>query len=167
MGKHRKNPNRRPRRKGSGGYGNPPDDHKFKPGQSGNPNGRPRKRKTVYEQVDGMMTEMVTVTINGRQRRIPCQEVGLRAIRNAFMKGDLKAASFLFRVRDQYRDSEATVIDAADISPQDYALWRDYVRRSDESTGTSDSAPGQEGDAEGPDGPGTDAGTGNTEAADE
>lgn len=161
MGKHRKKPNRVAPNYDVG-YCRPANARKFKKGHSGNPRGRPRKRKTVSEQIDALMTEMVAVTINGRQRKMPRQEVGLRAIGNAYMKGDLKAAVFLFRVRDLYRDSDATVVNPAHISAQDRELLRDYMRRSDDNTGTSESAAEQDYDSGG-----SAAGTGHTEAGDD
>lgn len=58
------------------GYGRPPADHKFKPGRSGNPNGRPRKDKAQQQSGAqwGMSTlaagkalyERVKVTRNGK-----------------------------------------------------------------------------------------------------
>lgn len=37
-----------PQGKSKVGYGNPPDEHKFQPGQSGNPNGCPKRRTNLW-----------------------------------------------------------------------------------------------------------------------
>lgn len=43
------------------GYGCPPKEHQFKPGQSGNPKGRPKKNNNFAEDVLEEMSEMITV----------------------------------------------------------------------------------------------------------
>jgi hypothetical protein len=66
------------------GYGRPPVEHQFKPGKSGNRNGRPRKDKEHQNIADQWGTstlaagkvlyEEVTVTQNGKSRKMPMIE---------------------------------------------------------------------------------------------
>lgn len=79
------------------GYKRPPKKHRFKPGQSGNSKGRPRKlprvllpslfRKDVLE----VMDEIVEVkTSAGAPRRMTMQQLIIRGIANRAAKGDKK-----------------------------------------------------------------------------
>lgn len=52
------------------GYGCPPKEHQFKPGQSGNPKGRPKKNNNFAEDVLEEMSEMITVQENGKLTKI-------------------------------------------------------------------------------------------------
>lgn len=113
------------------GYCKPPSSTRFRPGVSGNPKGRPPKRKSVSEHIEAILNEKIRVTVNGRQERKSRLEVGLTAIGNDLARGNLKAGMFLLSLRDRYRDCDATAIDAGDLSPADRALLMDYVRRSD------------------------------------
>lgn len=57
---------------GPRGYGKPPKANQFKPGQSGNPRGRPKKKPatTLHEAIAKGFQETLTVTIKGRSRKI-------------------------------------------------------------------------------------------------
>ena len=52
------------------GKGKPPAHSRFKPGQSGNPNGRPRKKVTLAEAIERELNTRITVNEGGKQRRI-------------------------------------------------------------------------------------------------
>lgn len=80
------------------GYGNPPPEHRFKKGQSGNPRGRPKLPKQVSAQLDPSTqpTERLilqeayrTVTIREGETTIelPAIQAAMRALAIAAMKG--------------------------------------------------------------------------------
>jgi|ERR1051326_6655661 hypothetical protein len=48
------------------GYGKPPRKGQFKPGQSGNPHGRPKGAKSLKAAFEKVASELVTVTIAGQ-----------------------------------------------------------------------------------------------------
>lgn len=64
------------------GFGKPPKNTQFKPGQSGNPDGRPKKPKDIQAMVRGMMDSQVEVTVDGKQKKITVAEAMIMRLRN-------------------------------------------------------------------------------------
>jgi hypothetical protein len=52
------------------GYRRPPTDHQFKPGQSGNPGGRPKTKPNLRGEIEDVLTELVTVNFGGTERSL-------------------------------------------------------------------------------------------------
>jgi hypothetical protein len=65
----------------------PNDDTKFKPGESGNPNGRPKK----LPQLDSLLADVLGEEKDG----IEAAKAILMALRSKAVKGDVKAAESL------------------------------------------------------------------------
>ena len=84
------------------GYGNPPVHSRFKPGQSGNPKGRPRGAKGMNTLVRGLLTEKVTVRTNAGPKRMSKMEAALHKLTEKAFGGDGRALEALIRL---YRDS--------------------------------------------------------------
>ena len=62
------------------GYGRPPKASQFRPGNSGNPKGRPKGSRSVGALLKVAIEQKVAVTENGKTRRIPALEVMLRRL---------------------------------------------------------------------------------------
>lgn len=77
------------------GYGKPPQDTRFKPGQSGNPKGRPKGAKNLATIVDNAINEKVFVIENGRRRKRSKMEVAITQLTNKAATGDQKALTLL------------------------------------------------------------------------
>src|SRR4051812_10472457 len=56
------------------GYGKPPKHFRFKPGQSGNPKGRPKGRIPLARLLEKHLDAKMTVTIGGQQKTITRRE---------------------------------------------------------------------------------------------
>jgi hypothetical protein len=110
------------------GYGRPPENAQFRPGCSGNPKGRPRKRKTVSILIEEALARRVRVEENGRSHRISAEEIIIRRLVNAAAKGDLKAIQLLLQLRERYRGSSAESIDPQDLE-SDREILDAYVSR--------------------------------------
>jgi hypothetical protein len=73
------------------GYGNPPLKTRFRPGQSGNPPGRPKGAKGRKQIVAKIAGEMRWVVENGGRRRLSTLELILLQLRNLAVQGDIQA----------------------------------------------------------------------------
>lgn len=80
------------------GYGRPPTHSRFKPGQSGNPRGRKRGAKGAASVLAGILAQKVTVTENGKRRRITMLEVATKQLVNKAAAGDNQASKLLFGI---------------------------------------------------------------------
>ncbi len=86
---------------GKRGYCHPPQEHRFKPGVSGNPKGRPRKKPAdiapqsseLSSAVRKVIDRPIKVTENGKVQTVTSLEAVLRVIERKALNGDVKAAS--------------------------------------------------------------------------
>jgi hypothetical protein len=82
------------------GYGRPPKHSRFKPGVSGNPKGRPkRKPHAVAEIIKNALGAPVQYREQGQTKTAPREEVGLKRLVADAVHGDLAAAATILRVR--------------------------------------------------------------------
>jgi hypothetical protein len=74
------------------GYSKPPREHRFKPGQSGNPKGRPKGTKNTATVLREILDRKVEMRIGGILRKVSLREAMLMRFAEAALKGDTKAA---------------------------------------------------------------------------
>jgi hypothetical protein len=77
------------------GYGKPPREHRFKPGQSGNPKGRPKGAKSEATILNELLRRKIAVREDGRSRKITVLEAILLRFTEDSLKGNTKSAQFL------------------------------------------------------------------------
>lgn len=77
------------------GYGRPPQESQFKPGESGNRRGRPKGVRSEAEILNALLNRKVTIQERGRTRQISVLEATYHRIAQNGLKGDLRAAAFL------------------------------------------------------------------------
>jgi hypothetical protein len=122
------------------GPGRPPKEYRFKPGQSGNPKGAPRKPRSIAPDLKALferaLSAKVTLRQGERQKIITKAAAGIEQLVNQFAKGDRHARRDLFDLAErlgvdlvagQGEALKQTV--AAALSANDEALLADYVRR--------------------------------------
>lgn len=77
------------------GYKLPPTHSQFKPGQSGNPKGRPRGRRNTYSVLDDLLNQKIPVTQDGKQTKIDKKTAILLQTVNHSVRGDQRAIQTL------------------------------------------------------------------------
>ncbi len=73
----------------------PPKQFQFKPGQSGNPKGRPKGSTSFEARVQKELSKLVTVNKNGRSVKMSKLDVGVTRLVDRFMTGDLKSTAII------------------------------------------------------------------------
>jgi hypothetical protein len=80
------------------GYGKPPAGHRFKPGQSGNPKGRPKQLPELADLTAKELRRRGQITLDGKQVSITMLELFVKKLVGLAAKGHPKALSFLIEM---------------------------------------------------------------------
>jgi Family of unknown function (DUF5681) len=107
------------------GYGKPPRATQFKPGQSGNPRGRPKGRKSETTMLNELLFQKITIREGGRERRITLFEAMLRRFAEDSLKGNFKAAAFLF---NRFGLARSDGSPEAELNDDDQAVLKAYAQ---------------------------------------
>jgi hypothetical protein len=109
------------------GYRRPPKHSRFQPGQSGNPGGRPLGVKSLSDIVRKIVGQKVTVTENGRTRRIPRLEAILLRAASEASRGDAASLRLLLQLAERYGESAQSGAERQTIAADDVAILRRYL----------------------------------------
>ena len=82
------------------GYGKPPQEHRFRPGQCGNRKGRPKGSKNNATLLRQILDRKIPIRRGNSVRRISVREAILTRFAESALKGDTKAAAFLLQRYD-------------------------------------------------------------------
>jgi len=80
------------------GYAKPPKNTRFKPGQSGNPAGRPKAPRSLVRDLLEVMYETVTLGEGETRETLSKQHSILRSLAAKAMDGDPKAAALIIEL---------------------------------------------------------------------
>ncbi|MET4330403.1 hypothetical protein ABIB80_006257 [Bradyrhizobium sp. i1.15.2] len=112
--------------KGSG-YGKPPQHTRFKPGQSGNPRGRPKGSLNFTTDLKTVLLAPVAVNDGGRSRRVTTQKAALLRLREKALKGDVRALDRFLSLAMAMSVGSAEET-ATSLPPEDQAILEAYRR---------------------------------------
>lgn len=113
------------------GYGRPPKHTRFKPGQSGNPKGRPKKTKDLEKLFDRELSGTLTIRENGEVRTITRREAIVKKIVNEALKGDPSARQIAVQFMKNFQDIEGFEIDPAGQQALEAYLQRQESRKEE------------------------------------
>ncbi|MDU8946604.1 DUF5681 domain-containing protein [Ovoidimarina sediminis] len=125
-----------------GGYGKPPKEYQFKPGQSGNPNGRPKGSKNTHHILSKILGEKIPMTDAGKKIVVTKFEAAVRVLVNKAFEGSPQSLKLLFEVKKDFEASSSEQV-ANPFTDADYDVlmeeldWLEEVRAA-HSTEASD-----------------------------
>ena len=77
------------------GYKKPPKATQWKPGQSGNPKGRPKRTKDFEKLLDQELSQFIRITDGGQVVSMTKREVLIKSLVNESLKGDRQAQKLI------------------------------------------------------------------------
>jgi hypothetical protein len=83
------------------GYKRPPEHSRFKPGQSGNPSGRPKGSQNLRTIFEKILKEEVSLREGNEVKKITKAEAVMRGLVVGALKGDQRSLGTLFRIAEQ------------------------------------------------------------------
>ena len=91
------------------GYGRPPKETRFKPGETGNPRGRPRRTPSIEESLRTVIEEKVSIVDeNGKSQRVTVLEAACRGLAMKAVGGDSTAVKSLFELIQRHGAAPST-----------------------------------------------------------
>jgi hypothetical protein len=109
------------------GFGRPPKATRFKPGESGNPRGRPKGSRPVGAVLQEVLRQRIPVTENGRTRRLPALEVMLRRLANEAMRSEPSAVKLMLSLVDRYAEAPEATLSVDEVLAEDQAIIARYL----------------------------------------
>jgi hypothetical protein len=112
------------------GYKRPPKATRFKPGESGNPRGRPKGSRNLKTDLTKLFSKRIPVRVNGEVRQISRQEAMLRGLYSKAVGGDTKASSQLLSMLVKLSIQDAAPTQPVVVTENDRAIVEDFLRRN-------------------------------------
>jgi len=136
------------------GYGRPPKATQFAPGKSGNPRGRPKGSGSLAATLNGVFSRKVTLTENGKTRRVTVLEALCHRTTNDGLRGDKQALKLALSYYERYGESSEKAVTLDEMRAEDLAILERYgiptASLSEvEANASPTQAQGEEGDDDG------------------
>ena len=84
-----------PPRDSAVGYANPPQEFQFRPGQSGNPRGRPKRAPSMAKVIRDALLQNVEVNKAGRRKKMSVVSAIVQQLVSSAARGDIRATKFV------------------------------------------------------------------------
>lgn len=113
------------------GYGKPPPETQFKPGQSGNPKGRPKGSRNLKTDLQDELNERIIIKENKIPIKLSKQRVIVKSLVTSALNGDhkamAKALDLMLRLSGMDNEEERS---AEEVSVEDEAVIARYLERN-------------------------------------
>jgi hypothetical protein len=120
---------RTPRSGYSVGYGRPPTSSQFKPGQSGNPAGRPRGARNASSLAREALERPINVKVKGTSRKMSVRKAAYRRLAEKAVAGDVKALDYLLSLERAELPTGPDHAQSEPLSAKDVELLQRFFDR--------------------------------------
>ena len=111
------------------GYGKPPKSGQFKPGQSGNPKGRPKGAKNFKTELEEELLEKIQIKEQGKVLKISKQRAMLKAMTARAVQGDPRAATVLANMIYRLLPTDDPIEEIEDLTEADKAILERFEQK--------------------------------------
>jgi hypothetical protein len=105
----------------------PPLQTRFRPGQSGNPKGRPPKSRNLKNELFDELSERIPVREGGRRRMISKQRGLVKALINRGLSSDVRAIMAVFSLQARLLADIPELGTEQALSPSDVAIVEEFL----------------------------------------
>jgi hypothetical protein len=111
------------------GYGRPPVATRFKPGQSGNPNGRPKGALNLKTDLRSELSEKIQIREGERSLKVSKQRAMLKAMVAKALQGDARAANVVLTLVGKLFEPESVAEQVPALTPDDQVILERFLAR--------------------------------------
>jgi hypothetical protein len=112
------------------GYGKPPKNNRFKPGQSGNSKGRPKGTRNLKTDLAEELQERISLKEGGKTKQVSKQRALVKSLMAKALQGDARAAALLLAMVTKLLDQAEVADRGGDaLSPEDLEILKNYDAR--------------------------------------
>ncbi len=111
------------------GFGKPPKRSQFKPGQSGNPKGRPKGSKNLKTDLEEELRELIVVREGGNAKMVSKQRAMLKSLTAKGVQGDSRAAAIVIDMMYRLLHEDEAEDSHRGPSPDDKAIIEAFESR--------------------------------------
>jgi hypothetical protein len=112
------------------GRGKPPKATQFKPGESGNPRGRPKGVRNLRTDLANVLEKRVRIREGGQQHRVSGQRAVLLKLLEKALSGDNKATAQLFGMLMKLEADDPPEKEPENVTERDEAIIAEFLRRN-------------------------------------
>jgi hypothetical protein len=117
------------------GYGRPPTSSQFQPGQSGNPNGRPKGARNASSMARDALERTINVKLKGTWRKLTVRKAAYLRVAERAAAGDAKALDYLLSLESEERATGSDPAETQRSAAKDLAILQDFFDRRRVSLG--------------------------------
>ena len=111
------------------GKGSTPEYTRWKPGQSGNPLGRPKGKISFKADLVAELSETIQITEGGKPKRITKQRALLKALTANGIKGDVRAAHLMMKWASDVANGPEGAGPLPPVTTEDRKILQQFLSR--------------------------------------
>ena len=111
------------------GYGKPPDETRFRRGQSGNPKGRPKGTKNFKTDLREELAEPVNVREDGFLKSVSSQRAAIKRLREKALKGEQRPLEKFLGLAERHDLEDTADMSEKELAKKDQEIIERYLDR--------------------------------------